>query len=176
MLKNTEKNYGLITRILHALMAIFVIGMLTIGLLLSKFKDAELYNLHKLTGLFVLVLSMSFILWIFANKKVAYPTNMQKWECILAKSIQHMLLLFVVFMALSGWIFSSAAQKAPQLFNMYLGIPYMSHNPHLIIIFKKIHKLLVWGIIGLLSIHSLAAIKHLVIDKDSIFERMFWKT
>lgn len=172
--KNTYQEYGIITKCLHLLVAILVIGMLTVGFLLSTIGSPIVYNLHKLTGLFVLLLSIVMMIWVILNQKPAYPITMPHWQRILAKSVQHTMLLLIFLMPLSGWIFTTAAGKAPRIFNITLALPGIPQNHSIVAFFLQCHIIIAFLLITFLSIHTIGALKHLLINRDGVFQRMFW--
>lgn len=171
-LMNTQDNYGSITRTLHWLLAILIIGMLTVGLLLDDIGSPLVYQIHKFTGLVVLSLAIVSILWNMCNIRPGYPSSVPRWQQIIAKSVQHLMLLGALIMPLSGWIFSTAAGKPPALGSLALPMPFISQNPALIHWGVEIHGYVGYALIALISIHTLAALTHQFVLKDNILRRM----
>lgn len=171
-IKNTYQDYGVISKILHLLIAISVVGMLACGFFMDDIGLKQVFLIHKFTGLVVLTLAILMIIWEMFNQKPAYPVTMPKWQQILAKAVQHSLLLLVVLMPLSGWIMATAAGKPPEFFGTQLPMPFIPLNHGVKEFFEEIHKILAWVILAFLSLHVLGAIKHWLIDKDGVVQRM----
>lgn len=169
---NTKQTYGSITRSLHWLLAILIIVMLTVGLLLDTFHSPLMTQLHKLTGLVVLALAFLMIIWGMVTVKPDYPNSMPRWQIIIAKSVEHSMLLCALLMPISGWIFSTAAGKPPHLGSLFFSMPYIGMNPALIAFFKPLHTYVAYLLIGLVSIHALASLCHHFILKDSVLKKM----
>jgi len=174
-LKNTYQDYGAISKLLHLLVALSVIGMLVIGFFMDdiKFIVPNVGAIHKVTGLIVLSLAGLMILWETFNQKPAYPITMPRWQQILAKTIQHSLLLLIILMPLSGWIMATAAGKPPAILGFALPMPFIPQSHGLKEFFGQTHSVLAWIILAFVSIHALGAIKHWIIDKDGIMQRMW---
>jgi len=172
-LKNTYQNYGLISKLIHLVIAILIIGMLSIGFFMSDIGHIAV-RIHKLTGLFILILGIFMVRWTFTNLKPAYPVTMARWAQIFAKVTQYSLILLILLMPLSGWIFSTAGGKPPHLYGLSLTMPGIPISPTIKAFFKESHKVMAWILIALVSVHILAALKHWLWDKDGIMQRM-WK-
>ena len=172
-LRNTYQSYGLISKLLHAIIALLVICMLSVSFFMSDIGISNIYTIHKLTGLSILSFAIIMLVWELFNPKPAYPITMARWEQILAKSVHHCLLLLIILMPMSGWIFSTAAGKPPMLINITLPFPGIAHSQTVIHLFKDAHKVIAWIIIGLLSLHILVALKHWLLNKDGIMQRMW---
>lgn len=74
MIKNTETSYGSIAKILHWLIAAAMIGLITIGFIMSSMDSTpekyELYGMHKAFGVTVLLLVALRIIWKCAPSMV----------------------------------------------------------------------------------------------------------
>lgn len=171
-IKNTYQDYGMVSKLLHLLIAIAVICMLSVGFFMDDIGIKAVYLIHKFTGLCILTLAILMIFWKSINPKPAYPITMPRWQQILAKSVQHSLLLLIILMPLSGWIFSTAAGKPPVFFGTQLPMPFIPLSHNIKEFFAETHKIIAWIIIGFVSIHVLGAMKHWFIDKDGIVQRM----
>lgn len=55
MLKNTKNSYGLVTKILHWVVGLLIIGMAIVGFTMSSMAPSaekfELYKMHKAFGI-----------------------------------------------------------------------------------------------------------------------------
>jgi cytochrome b561 len=99
---------------------------------------------------------------------------MPVWQRKLAAAMHHTLLLFAFIMPLTGWYFTTAGGKPPQFFSLSLPMPWViaGAHPALRADIKQIHFFVAYCFIALVLLHTLAALKHHFIDKDSILKRM----
>ncbi|NKB47214.1 MAG: cytochrome b [Legionellales bacterium] len=176
-LRNTLDRYGSISQGFHWLVAFLVIGMLIGGFFMGSIANdavrAQVYMLHKSTGLVVLFLMGLRILWVLGNVKPTTPPNTPLWERIAEHSVHGLLYLTLLGMPLSGWIMSTAANKSPTLYQWFtLPFPGIPVSETLAKIANSIHLTLAWIVIGLLIIHIAAAIKHHWMDQDNVLRRM----
>jgi len=175
MLRNDEIQYGSVAKWFHWLIAFAVITLLIVGLLMGDFEKPfrfTVYNIHKLVGLTVLTLMIMRIIWTFNNTRPPMPLTTPTWERFAARSVHLLLYVTVLLMPISGWIMSTAAGHSPMLGSLALPMPGVIEDKALAKLTNQIHSTLGWTIIGLVSLHTLAAIKHHFIDKDNVLKRM----
>ena len=177
--KNNHERYGCITQCLHALIAILVISLLCMGAwMIGLEKSAPIkgyiYNLHKLTGMVVLLTSIAFLGWKILNIKPGWPQNMPRWEQIAATASHHSLLLIVFLMPLSGWLMSTAKGHSPKLMDKAIPMPFVPHSKAIGNFAQTTHYVLAWLFVSLIAIHIAAALKHYFYDKDNILRRMWF--
>lgn len=177
MLKNTSHTYGLIAKLFHWCIALFIISLLGVGLWMSDLDIAtapykfEVYALHKSFGIVVLCLMVGRLCWRVYNMNVMPHANHQKWERHLAKIVHALLYIVAFIMPLSGWAMSSAGGHGVKLFGLPLP-SLMDKNPELGAIFKGIHEFGGYLLIGIVALHALGALKHHFIDRDDTLKRM----
>jgi len=172
MLKNTTAQYGAIQKFLHWLMAVLIIGMLIFGYFLGNFGIAAVYNLHKLVGLLLLLLVLLRIMWICWCKRPALPKSVSRFERILAYSVEGLLYFSMLLMPIFGWMATTLAGRVPVFLGYRLNMPFIPLNPALAHQVMGLHEDLAVIIIVLIVLHVLGALKHYVIDKDGVVERM----
>ena len=172
MLKNTSETFGSVSRFFHWVLAGLVIVMLAIGFFLDNIGSPLVYQLHKLTGLFIFCLAVLSILWQRFNVHPAYPETMPHWHRYLAQSGQYLILLCVLIMPLTGWFFSTAGGKAPMLGNLTIAMPFVDLHSEWSKTAKMLHKTVDYVLIGLICIHILAAFAHQFYLKDNLMKRM----
>jgi len=176
MLKNTNETYGSVTKWLHWLIAILVIGMLILGLVLTQVEKGVLRNelmwLHKSIGMTVLLIVVFRILWRFSNRQPTLPLTVPLWEQT-ASRFMHFLLYLVLFaMPISGWMMSSFGGHPVIFWGWFdAALPLGQYRPwaHQ---FSNAHFVIAWVMTGLIIVHTTAALKHHFIDKDYVLRRM----
>ena len=174
MLKNTNEMYGNVAKFLHWLIFILLFFMIILGFFLGDIpKDYQFfaYNMHKLTGLTILVLMILRGLWALINIKPALPSDTLPWQRSLERSV-HLLLYFTVLaMPIAGWVGSAAAGRPPRIGSLALNLP-IAPNKALVETSFQIHYLLAILLITLFCVHVGAALYHHYIRKDQILHRM----
>jgi cytochrome b561 len=171
MLKNTAGSYGSVNKFLHWTIGLLIIGMLVFGYFLSDFANHEVYNIHKLIGLTILLLVLIRIIWVSTNGRPKLTEPMPKWERILAYSTEGLLYICMVLMPVFGWLGTSYYGYAPMLFGHSLGLPVIP-NQHYASFFMGLHGDVAIILIALISLHVLGALKHFVINKDDVLQKM----
>jgi cytochrome b561 len=75
-------------------------------------------------------------------------------------------------MPLSGWLMSSASGYLPSIFGLFNLPGLISPNQESSKLFEEAHQWIGYGLIALICIHLLAALKHHFIDKDDVLKRI----
>lgn len=175
-LRNTTSSYGLISRKLHALIAVLFILMLICGMVMGWLPAGEfrhfVNNAHKVTGVTLLTLMLFFVFWSLLNPKPKYPDYMPAWNKTLASITRELLYITALLMPLSGWVMSTASGKPPHFFNWGLPMPWIPLNNSWASFAYDVHGFLAWVLASLITIHILGALKHHLIDKDDVLKRM----
>ncbi len=178
LFKNTAQKYGLITKLLHWGIAIiflvqFYLALWTIKMLPKDSPLGKLYiGLHKPIGMIAFVWGLLFILWRLMTIKPIFPPAMAEWEKFSARTVHFLLYITMIIMPLSGLIMSVAAGYPPNFFGLYQVPQFIEKNKALGDFFFEIHEVTGVAIIVLVIIHTLAALKHHFINRDSILKRM----
>lgn len=173
-IKNTTSTYGSVTKFLHWLIAFLVIIMLCIGYLLDDIKDKEVFrqavNIHKLTGLTILILMMIRLIWALVNPKPALH-KVPRWQLFAERFVHWSFYIVLIAMPLSGWIMSVAGKHSPHLFSWEINLP-VPQSKFISDTFLNVHSTLAVIIIVLITIHVLAAFYHFFFKKDKVLQRM----
>lgn len=174
MIRNTLTTYGSVAKFFHWTIAILIICMLVFGYLLGSVPEvyrAQLSNMHKLTGLFILSLMLLRICWSFMNLKPMLPITTPMWQRVIERIVHYSLYLAVIGMPLAGWVGSSAAGRYPHIGDMVFMLP-IAQNQELVKQAFAVHGYLAIVLIVLVSIHVAAAFYHHFIKRDQILRRM----
>lgn len=172
-------NYNATAKMLHWLVA----GLIVLQFVLAKMADlagdadsplrelALLAN-HKSVGITILALAMARIVWRFKNPPPALPATIQKWQVMASHASHWSLYLLLFAMPISGWLMSSASAYSVSWFNLFQLPDFVAPNPVLKGVFEGIHETLAKLLILVATIHIGAALKHAVIDKDGVLQRI----
>ncbi len=174
-MKHTTHGWGWVIITLHWVTAIAVFGMFAVGLWMVDlnyysdwYKTAP--HWHKSVGLLLAGVTLFRLIWRFLKPRP--PRLGSKLEQVVA-SIAHLLIYLLLFsLFFSGYLISTADNRAIDVFNWF-AVPSMGE------LFNdqedvagSIHFYLAWTLIGFVSVHILAALKHHFIDNDATLIRM----
>lgn len=177
LVKNTSSRYGIITISLHWIMALIIIGMVCVGLYMADLPigplKLKLYGFHKEFGLLVLMLAMIRIVWKIGNISPLLPASIPPWQQWAAHAVHWAFYGFMFAMPLSGWAMTSAAGLPPSFFGLFTLPGLVAPNDEQFLLFQTIHKFLAYGLIVTFFAHVGAAFKHLIINRDGVFWRIF---
>ncbi len=173
-LTNTDDRYGIVTILLHWIIAALMIGLIILGLYMVtlpiSLEKLKLYGWHKEYGLLVLGLATFRILWRLANKTPSL--SLPLWEVLAAHSVHWIFYGFMFALPITGWLISSAAGLPAAFFGLIALPNLISPNEDLRRLFQEIHQWLGYALISVMALHIAAALKHHFIDKDDILRRM----
>jgi cytochrome b561 len=166
-------NYSFRSQVLHATIAIMVLGLMAIGMSFAFLPDT-FYFWHKSFGLLVLFLMVFRVYFIFKDGRPNLPNKLPFWERKLARFVQYSFYFVLILMPLSGWIMSTAEGYIPSFFGIdNFAFPGIEKNKEIAHFFKESHYYLAWIIGGLIVLHIMGNLKHLFINKDGIVGRMW---
>lgn len=175
-LKNTADSFGLVSRFFHWVMALLVIGLLAVGIYMTRQDPSpdvfKLYGLHKATGFIVLILAVLRLIWSLINTRPALLGLSTKLEKLSAHGAHILLYLCLFGMPLSGWAMSSAFGHPPSIFGLFTLPALMGQDKELGKLFGTIHEYMGYSLIALVCAHAGAALYHHIFKKDRTLLRM----
>lgn len=160
---------------LHWIIAALVLYNLTSGLLADYLpKGLPWIPWHKASGISILFLSVVRLAWRLTHRPPPLPA-MPRWQVGAAHALHWLFYALIILMPLSGWVFSSAAEKRRPLtfFNLF-DIPYLpiAQSPHGGDKAFAFHTYAGWIMAALVVVHIAAALKHHFVDRDRTLARM----
>ena len=173
-LKNSDTQFGSMAMGLHWLMALLIIGMLTLGLYMVtlpiSLQKLKLYGWHKEYGFIILALAFFRLSWrlINVNPRLTLPIL----EQIAARLVHWAFYGFLFAMPITGWLITSASGIHSSFFGLFTMPNLIGPNKELLEWFGWMHRWLAYGLIAAIVMHTLAALKHHFYDKDDILRRM----
>ena len=175
MLKNTKQGYGLVAIFFHWISVVLVLGLFSVGWWMVELDYySEWYRTaphwHKSIGLLFAGFIVVRLVWKLANTSpVATGSELEKK----AASAAH-LMLYGLMLAIfvSGFLISTADGRGIDVFDWFTlpGAGELFSNQEDVA--GEIHEYLAYGLMALVSVHALAALKHHFIDKDDVLKRM----
>lgn len=175
--QNTSTRYGLISILLHWLVALLVFALFGLGLWMvgldyysSWYKSAP--DLHKSIGLCLFALMLVRLVWRRASPP-PQPLASHDARTRRASKLAHLLLYVGLFaLMFSGYLISTADGRGVSVFGLFEVPASLTGIPDQEDVAGVLHEWLAWGLIILAGLHALAAIKHHFIDRDATLSRM----
>jgi len=176
VVKDTETDYGRISKVNHWLVALVVIILLGLGLYfhdLPRGPDrAELQALHASIGVLAI---LYFVFRVFWRNLMGFPEDPPgpEWQAKLARFVHIVLLVAIIVQAVSGPMAVWTTGRSIHVFNWFSLWSPMPRNMALHETFEVIHAITAqYVILPLLVLHVLAALKRTFIDRDGTLRRM----
>ena len=171
------QRYSTTAIVLHWLIALLIIGTFTLGLVMTDIPGltpAKLhyYSWHKWAGVTVLALAALRLLWRLATGAPAYPATMPAWQRRAAHGLHALLYLLLFAVPLSGYFYTLAAGVPVVYFGLVKLPVLIGPDPALKPVLKAVHYWLNMFMAGIVGLHVAAALKHLLVDRDGIMQRM----
>lgn len=174
MIRNTTTAYGSVSKFFHWVVFVLLVGMLIFGYFMEDFsKEMQplIYNIHKLTGLTILALMVLRLGWRLINPNTSLVQDAPQWQRKIEKLVHHLMYAFIICMPIAGWVGSVAAGYNPHLGSITFTLPIEKSEAVADVAFW-LHNNIALVIIGLISIHILAALYHQFIKGDKIINKM----
>lgn len=149
---------------------LFDLGVYTLQLSEPMTPRAFYFNLHKSIGVTLLALIFIRLFWRFTHAAPDFPATMQAWEKKLADAVHKVLYLLMLAVPLSGLLMAIFSKYGV----LWFGIPFIGglDKPDLREFFQESHEAIGFVLLSLIVLHVVAAIKHKVVDKDEVMQRM----
>lgn len=174
-LLDTEDHFGFIAIFFHWIMALLLIGLVTLGLYMTSLpigiQKLQLYGYHKEFGMLALCLVMLRIAWRIGNVLPSL-TSLNPFDRYAARAVHFAFYLLMIAMPITGWLVTSAAGMPVSFFGLFVIPTLIAPNDGQRILFESVHECLAYTLIVLFCLHVLAALKHHFINKDDILRRM----
>ena len=174
-LVNNVEGYGLVSILLHWIMAIVIIALFILG---HYMVDLTYYDpwyikapdLHRSVGVIVAALLVLRLTWRLSNHQ---PELMgRQWEQKTALMVHRLFYILLTAIIVSGYLITTADGQSVSVFG-YFSIPAIITG----LINQEdtaglLHEWLANILIALAIFHGMAALKHQIIDRDSTLQRI----
>ena len=160
---------------LHWLLALLLSFIAALGWYMMSVEDepgsARYFELHKSVGLVIALLVAARIVWRLTHRPASLPASVPRWQALLSAVAVALLYALMVLMPLTGYLGASYSKHGVALFG--LATPSWALPDHdTAERFFDIHGVLIWVLVAVVAVHVLGALKHLLVDKDGVFQRM----
>ncbi|RZJ55958.1 MAG: cytochrome b [Acidovorax sp.] len=166
--------------LLHWVLGLALIGLFGFGLYMTGLpfspQRLKFYNWHKWAGVTILVLSVLRLLWRLTHRPPALPAAvdnaMPRWQKLAHHGTHHLLYLLFFAVPLIGWAYSSAAGFPIVFLGLWQLPDFVPVSKELAEAIKPWHQYTAFAMAGLVLLHVAAALKHQIIDRDGLLQRM----
>lgn len=177
---NAADRWGAVSKTLHwvtaaIIFAQFVTGFLRYFKIISADTWALFYKYwHMPAGIAVLALLLFRLAWRFAQPHPELSADAHWWERLAAHGVHLYLYVAMLLLPLTGWIGFNALKIDVDPLGIVLPRLFWDIRP-LSFIMADIHLYVAVGLVAVLALHILGALKHHLIDQDKTLTRMLPK-
>jgi len=178
-LRNTVRDWGTVSRVLHWISALVLLGMLADGWWMTHLVAREgrlaQYGLHAMAGVYFGLLLALRLAWRSSEVTPAYPIESSPWQQAAARIAHVGLYLLMLAVVVSGWLqWSAFARRSEVLLLGVVKVPFVFAEPNRQIAktFESAHELLAYGLLALALIHIGAALWHHFVKRNDVLSRM----
>ena len=177
--------YSTVAIILHWTIAALLVANVLMGWQFEDLRGPDrraLMEVHKAVGMSILMLTLVRLAWRLANRPPPMSETMNRWERGLARLIHTLFYVLLVFLPLTGWVATSAHEKARMvdMFGLFHIPPlayvqgmehHARHDVHEAA--ETAHDVIGKAVVYLLvPLHILGVLKHQFIDRENELGRM----
>lgn len=169
-------SYAPPAKLLHWTLAVLLVGMVASGWYMTAIEDdpgsAWFFNMHKSIGLVVAALVLVRLVWRLSHRPADLPASVPSWQARASRATHRLLYAAMVAMPAFGITGSLLSKNGIAFFGTSLPRVFAA-NHDLAEIFYGAHSVTAWLLVGLTALHVSAGLKHLLIDRDGVFQRMW---
>jgi cytochrome b561 len=162
--------------LLHWAIAALVLTQVGLGVYMMAIEElpgsAWYFALHVSFGLTIAALMALRIVWRLGHKPAPLPASVPAWQVALARLSHYLLYLLLVLMPVTGYLGRAWTEDGVAWFGLALPARAIA-NDALAEQWFSIHIGIAWVLVALVAVHVAAALKHLLVDKDGVFFRMW---
>ncbi|MEL7299413.1 MAG: cytochrome b/b6 domain-containing protein [Pseudomonadota bacterium] len=183
-LTNTDTRYGLVTKTVHWLTALLIVGVIATGSIAYDLSISDpvaldwkirLYAVHKAIGLTIFFVALFRIAWAMSQPKPGMIGGEKKAQSFMAQLAHWTLYASLVLVPLTGWMTHAATEGfAPIPWPFGQNLFFIPEDPELANTLAGAHLLFQRLMVIAILLHIAGALKHHFIDKDATLRRMWF--
>ena len=165
--------YPLAIRILHWTMAVIILGMVWAGWTMVSLDDKVpvkfdvFYPWHKSFGMLILFLVLIRFAIRTRSDIPSLPAGLPKWEARAAHIAHVLLYTLMILVPCMGYSMSSTYTQSDGVFFFGVNLPeLLPKNDAQFEVFRRLHRILAFTLLGVIVLHVIGALKHRFIDKE----------
>lgn len=161
---------------LHWIMALGILGAFCVGLYMADLplspSRIRIFNYHKWTGITLLALALARLAWRLTHTPPPEPGSLRPYERRISALTHHALYALFFVVPVVGWMHSSAAGFPVVWFGKIPLPDLVGRDKELAETLGDVHSVLAWTLAALVALHAAAALKHRLVDRDGVMNRM----
>ncbi|MBX7250110.1 MAG: cytochrome b [Caulobacteraceae bacterium] len=173
-----REHYSPFTLTLHWVTAALVVAQPLLVWLsedLPREQHWAAVGLHKSLGVTVLVLTLVRLLARLAgHRSIPLPDQMPDWQKFVARLNHGLFYALLIGMPITGWAGATAGGRDVSVFGAFNlpAFPMVPADRALAHNLMELHEVAGFVLIGLIALHVAGALKHYVLDRDDVLQRM----
>lgn len=177
LIRNTGERYGVVSKLLHWVLALLILGLIWLGWLLvgMGYYDRWYYTVetaHVTFGMLVLVLAAFKLVWMLYSPTPAPQPELRAWERGASKLVHWALFLSMFLIPVTGYLTSTADGKGVGMFDWFELPALVPVSDALRDWVIDVHFYAAYAVLVLAILHAGAALKHQLIDRHGTLRRM----
>lgn len=176
--RNTSSRFGLVSVVLHWLVALAVFGLFGLGYYMVDLGYYDPWyrkgpDIHRSIGILLFIVMLGRLAWRWGNRTPAPLATHKRWEVLTAHATHGLLYLLIFVAMVSGYLISTADGSAIDVFGWFRVPSVTGQVKGLEDSAGAVHYWSTWALVLLAITHALAALKHHIFDRDQTLRRMF---
>ncbi|MYM98537.1 cytochrome b [Duganella vulcania] len=172
-----EWRYGRLAVWLHWLCAALIVGLLGVGWYMMAIEDEPgsgwYFDQHKSFGLVLFALLLIRLCWRLTHKPAPLPASVPGWQRTISSLTQWLLYACMFAMPVIGFLGAAHTKRGVALFGAAFPA-WFTPDHDVAEQFFDVHSGLAVIMTALIVLHVLAGLKHLLVDKDQVFRRIWF--
>ena len=175
--RNTSSRFGLVSVVLHWLVALAVFGLFGLGYYMVDLGYYDPWyrkgpDIHRGVGILLFIVMLGRLAWRWGNRTPAPLATHKRWEVLTAHATHGLLYLLIFVAMVSGYLISTADGSAIDVFGWFRVPSVTGQIKGLEDSAGAVHYWSTWALVLLAVAHALAALKHHIIDRDQTLKRI----
>lgn len=172
--RTSHSGYSRVAIAFHWTIALLIIGN-AVGAIVSEGLDGPtrgaIMSIHKPTGITILFLSLARLGWRLGHGFPRFPDSTPAWDAAFARATHVAFYFLMIAVPLAGWIMVSPGDRPLTWFGLF-DIPKLPVSKATGEAAHTAHVTLAFLTIVLVVLHVAGALKHHLVDKDDVLQRM----
>jgi len=175
--RNTSAEFGVISKVLHWLVALIMISLIAIGWYTSGLDDEtvlywRMLDLHVALGLSIFMLFFIKVTWMILSPGPDFVPGLASWERLVARLVHGFFVIAIALIPVAGFLYIASDGEPVNIYDL-VEIPDIgSYSKTVRNTIYDIHMYTAYTVAALIVVHIMAALKHHFIDLDDTLRRI----